>query len=84
LLFSSPSHLPNFPPSRIPSGASAPTGRRPHSQFHLPYLPSSFYSDFRIPTSAFPISPHLNQIWFKNHIWCFLCSFFQSSTRASI
>ena len=31
---------------------------------HLPIFSTSFFPAFRT-------SPHLHQIWFKNHIWCF-------------
>jgi hypothetical protein len=36
----------------------------------FPRLPFSFF-----PPSQYTNLPHSNQIWFKNHIWCFFARF---------
>jgi hypothetical protein len=87
----SPSHLLNFflyPLSSAPPALLFPTFASSHllssrlspSTFHtsislsLAFSPPSHFPIF--PTSFFPASPHLNQIWFENHIWCFHAPFF--------
>ena len=77
--FPPPSHLPIFstsffPTFRLPTSAFSPM---PHALCSPSHLLIFFLS-------RIPYHPHLNQIWFKNHIWFFLRFLFQPLLQSSI